>query len=53
MNDNIEDIISIATMFAICLTKGKSAKELGKYKTFFCTLSNTLNVIIADKLTKK
>ena len=53
MNNSIEEIISTATMFAICLTKGKSAKELCKYKTFFSTLSNTLNVIIAEKQTKK
>ena len=53
MNDNIEDIISAATLFAFCLAKDKSAKQLSKYKTFIHTLSNTLNLIIAEKSTKK
>ena len=53
MKHDIEDIISTATMFAICLTKGKPVKELCKYKTFFCTLSNTLSLIISEKSTKK
>lgn len=53
MKNDAEEIVALATMFALNLTKGKSSKELCSYRTFFCTISNTINSVISEKSSKK
>lgn len=52
-SSNAEDIIALATMFTVCLTQGKNAKELCSFRTFFNVVSSNLNAIISEKSNKK
>ncbi len=50
MNDNeIEQIIGLATVFSTTLSKNCSREELVQYRVFFQTVTNNLNSILSSK----
>ena len=50
--ENSENLVCLANLFVIALAKDKPLKELQEYKTFFNFVSNNLNCLISDKISK-
>ncbi|MBQ3494644.1 MAG: hypothetical protein IJA69_04445 [Clostridia bacterium] len=52
-NDCSENLVCLANLFVIYLAKDQSVKQLQDYKTFFNLVSNNLNCLISDKISRK
>ncbi len=48
-NNNVENIISLATIFSTSLSKNSTKEQLLEYKIFFQTVTNNLNSILSSK----
>lgn len=48
-----EEIVSLATLFAVELAKGKTIKDLTTIKTFYSTLANNLQQILLETINQQ